>query len=288
MAFLLAEALEKARQGGYALGAFNVCDLVAFKAVTQTAQKLSAPVIIESSPGESEFLGIKNLARLTESFRQSEDLPIFLNLDHSQLPPEIEKAVNAGFDMVHFDGSDLPLEENVNKTKMVVSWAHPKGVIVEAEMDKVTGESRPHREGPESVQAAGLYTDPERATSFIKQTEADILAVFVGNVHGSYRQPIRLDLERLKLIREKTNSLFSLHGGSGIDEADLKKAIKLGGIVKINVSTDLRAVYRKALDKSLQDDPEEVRGYKLFAPVVDAVSKVVEEKIKLFGCQGKA
>lgn len=287
MACSLAEALEKAHQGGYALGAFNVSDLVAFKAVAQAALKLSAPVIIESSPGETEFLGIKNLVTMAQNFRQEENFPIFLNLDHCRELSEIEKAINAGFDMVHFDGSDLPLEENVNKTKLVVSWAHPKGVIVEAEMDKITGESQPHRETPESTQAAGIYTDPNKAAGFIKDTQADILAVFVGNIHGSYNKPIKLDLERLKLIRGKTNSLFSLHGGSGIDANDLKKAIKVGGIVKINVNTDVRVAYRQALEKSLEEDPEEVKGYKYFTPVVDAVSKIVEEKIKLFGCEGK-
>jgi len=288
MSLSLSEALKKAHQGGYALGAFNACDAVAFKAITQAALALSAPVIIESSPGETEFLGAKNLVALTENFCQEEAFPAFVNLDHSRALPEIEKGMVAGYDMVHFDGSDLPLEENINKAGLVVSWAHPHGILVEAEMDKITGESRPHRAEAESVQAAGVYTDPEKAASFVKKTQADLLAVFVGNVHGSYKSPIKLDLERLKLVRKKISCFLSLHGGSGVDPDDLKKAIKVGRIVKINVSTDLRVAYRQALEKSLSQNPEEVRGYKFFAPVVSAVSKVVEEKIKLFGSEGKA
>lgn len=288
MSLSLSEALKKAHQGGYALGAFNVCDTVAFKAIIQAALKLSAPVIIESSPGETEFLGAKNLVVLAGCFRKEENFPIFVNLDHCRALPEIEKGINSGFDMVHFDGSDLPFEENINKSGLVVNWAHVKGVLVEAEVDKITGQSRPHREEAESVQAAGVYTDPDKAASFIQKTQADILAVFVGNVHGSYKDPIKLDIGRLKLIRKKVSCFFSLHGGSGVDPEDLKKAIKLGGIVKINVSTDLRVAYQQALEKSLSQNPEEVRGYKIFAPVVTAISKVVEEKIKLFGSDGKA
>lgn len=283
----IGEVFTKAENEGYAIGAFNAGDLVMVRAIVQAAQALSSPVIIESSPGETQFLGPRNLVSLVENYREATCLPIFLNLDHSVSLTAIEEGLKSGYDLIHFDGSNLPLEENIAKTLDVIAWAHLQGVLVEAEIDKITGESRPHREAVESFQAAGIYTDPEKAARFLEKAQADILAVFIGNVHGVYKNPIKLDLERLKLIREKISAFLSLHGGSGIPEEEIKKAIKIGKIVKINVSTELRVAYRQSLEKSLSEG-EEVASYKIMEPVVEAVQKVVEEKIKLFGSAGKA
>lgn len=277
----------KADEEGFAVGAFNASDLVMVKAIIQGAQALCAPVIIESSPGETQFFGAKNLVDIVANFRWASGLPIFLNLDHSVTLSAVEEGLKAGFDLVHFDGSSFPLEENIGKTLDVVAWAHSLEVPVEAEIDKIMGESRFHKENAESFQAAGVYTDPDAAARFIAETQADVLAVFVGNVHGIYRNPIKLDLGRLRLVREKLDCFLSLHGGSGIPEEEIKKAIKIGKIVKINVSTELRVAYRQALEKVLATS-EEVAPYKMMVPVVEAVQKVVEEKIKMFGSQGKA
>lgn len=281
------DLFHKAQEEGFAIGAFNVGDSQMVKAVVQAAWKLSSPVIIETSSGETQFIGAKNLVSIVENYRWATGLPLFVNLDHSFSLSLVEEGLKSGYDLVHFDGSDLPLKENIGKTLDIVAWAHLQGVPVEAEIDKITGESKPHRETAESVQAAGVYTDPEKASRFVEETGADILAVFVGNVHGVYQNPIRLDFERLRLIREKVSCFFSLHGGSGIPEEEIKKAIKTGGIVKINVSTELRVAYRQALEKVLEGS-EEVAPYKLMAPVVEAVQKIVEEKIKIFGSAGKA
>lgn len=283
----LFDLFTKAQDEGFAIGAFNAGDMVMVKAIAQGAQALSAPVIIESSPGETQFVGAKNLVDVVANFRWASGLPIFLNLDHSVSLGAVEEGLKTGYDLVHFDGSSLPLEENIGKTLDVVAWAHSQGVPVEAEIDKITGESKPHQETAETAQGAGVYTDPQKAARFLKETQADILAVFVGNVHGVYKNPIKLDLERLRLVREELDCFFSLHGGSGIPEEEIKKAIKIGRIVKINVSTELRVAYRQALEKALEGS-EDVAPYKLMAPVVEAVQKVVEEKIKIFGSVGKA
>lgn len=277
----------KASEEGFAVGAFNASDLVMVKAIVQAAQSLSSPVIIESSPGETQFFGPQNLVDMVENFRWATSLPIFINLDHSVSLSAVEEGLKAGFDLVHFDGSSFPLEENIGKTLDVVAWAHSQGVPVEAEIDKITGESRSHRETAETAQAAGVYTDPAKAAHFLKETQADVLAVFVGNVHGVYKNPIKLDLERLSLIREQLDCFLSLHGGSGVPEEEIKKAIKIGRIVKINVSTELRVAYRQALERTLAGS-EEAAPYKLMVPVIEAVQKVVEEKIKIFGSAGKA
>jgi len=181
----------------------------------------------------------------------------------------------------------LPYEENVKITKAVVEQAHQKGVLVEGEIDKILGNSTPHQEEAESVQASGNYTDPEKAADFVKQTGVDILAAFVGNLHGTYPQPPRLDLERLKIIAEKLPCFLSLHGGSGLVEEDIKKAVTIGRVVKVNVNTELRIAYKETLENVLKGS-EEVAIYKIMPPVMAAVQKVVEEKIQLFGSTNKA
>lgn len=282
------EILEKARQGGYAIGAFNAGNIELVKAIVTAVQSQQSPVIIETSAGETEFLGQKNFLDVVENFRQETNLPILTNLDHGFGLEECQQAIEVGYDLVHFDGSELPYEENVKITKALVQQAHQKGILVEGEINKIPGSSSPHpTEDAESAQAAGNYTDPEQAADFVSQTGVDVLAVFVGNLHGTYRQPPKLDLERLRLIAEKIPCFLSLHGGSGLLEKDVKKAIGVGKIVKINVNTELRIAYRDTLENVLKGS-EEVAIYKIMPPVIAAVQKVVEEKIQLFGSKGKA
>jgi len=150
------------------------------------------------------------------------------------------------------------------------------------------GTAAPHpTEEAESIQASGNYTDPEKAADFVSQTGVDILAVFIGNLHGTYREAPKLDLERLKMIAQKLPCFLSLHGGSGLLEEDITKAIQVGKIVKINVNTELRVAYRDTLENVLKGS-EEVAIYKIMPPVIAAVQKVVEEKIQLFGSTNKA
>jgi ketose-bisphosphate aldolase len=280
--------LEKARQGGYALGAFNAGDLELVKGVIRAGVEQQSPLIIETSPGESKFFGPKNFDCVIENFKKETALPILANLDHALGLEEAQAGIEAGFELVHFDGSTLPYEENVKITKMVVEQAHPKGILVEGEIDKILGSSEPHpNEDAESLQASGHYTDPEKAADFVRQTGVDILAVFVGNLHGTYKESPRLDLERLKMIAQKLACFFSLHGGSGLQDEDIKKAIQVGKVVKINVNTDLRIAYRETLENVLKGS-EEVAVYKIMPPVMAAVQKVVEGKMQLFGSAGKA
>lgn len=276
------EILNKAKSEGYALGAFNAGDLEIVKGVIQAGVELKSPLIIEASPGEIKFFGHKNFDCIIENFKKETGLPVLTNLDHSLGLEEAQEGIESGFDLIHFDGSELPYEENVKITKMIVEQAHQKEILVEGEVDKILGESAPHSENAESIQASGSYTEPEKATDFVNQTGVDILAVFVGNLHGTYKQPPKLDLERLKIIAEKLPCFLSLHGGSGLLEEDIKQAIAIGKIVKININTELRVAYRETLENVLKGS-EEVAIYKIMPPVIAAVQKVVEEKIRLFG-----
>lgn len=276
------EILTKAKTQSYALGAFNTGNIELVKAVIEAAKNQQSPVIIETSAGEAQYFGMKNFLDVVQNFQQEIGLTILTNFDHGPGLEECQQAIETGYNLVHFDGSKLPYEENVKIAKMIVDQAHQKGILVEGEIDKILGESVPHQEEAESIQASGNYTDPEKAADFVAQTGVDILAVFIGNLHGTYPQPPKLDLERLKLIAEKLPCFLSLHGGSGLLAEDIKKAIEIGKVVKININTELRIAYRETLENVLKGS-EEVVVYKIMPPVIAAVQKVVEEKIQIFG-----
>lgn len=278
---------ERARQDGFAIGAFNAANLETIKAIVGAATKLRSPVMIEASDGEVNYLGKKQLVALVRAFEQEAGIPILINLDHARTKESVFEAIEAGFDYVHFDGSKLPYEENVLITKELAEKAHEKGILVEGEMDAITGSSEDHtKEEVSSYQDTALFSDPEKSKIFVEATGIDTFASFIGNAHGLYQGEKRIDLERLHAIRFTLPASFlSLHGGSGIPEEDIKAAIA-EGIVKINVNSELRIAFRDALRKALTES-DEVAIYKLMPPVIDAVQGVVEKKMHLFGSEGK-
>ncbi len=280
------DILQKAREQGYAIGAFNAANLETLKAVVQAGSNLRAPIIIESSPGETEYIGVKNLISLVNGYREEFQVPILVNLDHSHTEDQDMAAIEAGYDLIHIDASALPYQENVELTSRVVKMAHQKNLLVEGEINQITGSSKFHNNQVEEMQQAGQYTDPDQASDFVERTGVDTLAVFIGNVHGVYQNPPKLDIERLKLIAKQVECFLSLHGGSGIPEDQIRAAVQTG-IVKVNVNTELRMAFKQALLKSLQES-EEMAIYKLTPPAIEAVQKVVEGKIQLFGSAGKA
>lgn len=282
------ELFEKARQGNFAIGAFNAANLETMKAIVGAAVKLRSPVMIEASDGEANYIGKKQLVALVRAFKQDVGIPILINLDHAQTKESVLDAIDAGFDYVHFDGSKLPYEENVQITKELADAAHAKGILIEGEMDAITGSSEDHTtEQVKGYQDSRFYTDPEKARAFVEATGVDTFASFVGNAHGLYRSEKRIDLGRLRAIRSTLPAIFlSLHGGSGIPDEDIRAAIA-NGVVKINVNSELRIAYRNAL-RDVVASSDAVAIYKLMPPVIAAVQKIVEEKIRLFGSAGKA
>jgi len=277
--------LEKARKEKFAIGAFNAANIETFKAIVGAARKLLAPVIIEASHGEVGFVGGENLVDLVENAREELGLPIFTNLDHAPTVEDALAGIDQGFKMIHFNGSKLSFGENMEKTREVVRVAHKKEATVEAEIDAIVGTSTIHRGTVEEEQKKGNYTDPEEAALFVEKTGIDILAAFVGNVHGVYSTSPKLDIERLKEIGELSDVFLSLHGGSGIEVDQVKKAIK-AGIVKVNVNSEMRIAYRKTLEEVLKKN-KEVAIYKIMPEVIKTVQEVVEKKIKLFGSNEK-
>ena len=280
---------DKAKKERWAIGQFNFSDFTQMKAIISAAGQLKSPVILGTSEGESKFFGLQEAVALRNALREKTGLPIFLNLDHGKSFEYLKGAIDAGYDMVHFDGSKMPLEENIKISKEVVKYAKGKGVVVEGEVGRIgTDASRIYSEKFE-IKEEDL-TDPKQAEEYIGKTGVDLLAVSIGNFHGmedSGTEP-RLRLNRLEeLTKVLDKSLFVLHGGSGTDEQDVKKAIGLG-IVKININTELRLAFSSNLRKFLDNHSEEIVPYKFLVDAEEAVEKVAESKIKLFGSNDKA
>ena len=283
------EWFKKAQSEGFAIGAFNVDNVDIFKAVCIAGKNKKSPVMLEFSQGEVGYFGLKNIVDLIINAREEYGIPILLNLDHSKSVEDCIAAIDqAGFDDVHFDGSDLPYEKNVEETKKVVDSAHKKGLLVEAEIDKIAGSSDIHDEEIDIKLLEQSYTDPQKAAKFVKETGVDMLATAFGNVHGTFPVQPDLDVNLLSKIREAVPSCFlSLHGSSGIPAEQVKTAINVGKMVKVNLNTELRVAYREAIGEELSENPEEYASYKLSGDVIMAVAAVGEAKIDVFGSAGK-
>jgi fructose-bisphosphate aldolase class II len=229
--------LEKARKESFAIGAFNCANIETIKAITNSAKDLHAPVIIECSPGEIEHVGNAQMVSLIRTFEDQLKIPIILNLDHGTDPEKIKEAIDSGFDYVHFDGGKLSFEDAIKTCKELADYAHKHGVVIEGEIDHIEGSSSDHTDKKPDIDEK-LYTNPGKAREFIEKTGIDVFASFVGNLHGIYSENKHLDLQLLNRIHDENPDTFlSLHGGSGILEEDIKKAIK-SGVVKINVNSE--------------------------------------------------
>ncbi len=291
------EWFERAQKESFAIGAFNVDSLEIFKAICEAGKKMRSPVMVEFSQGEVGYFGLDNVVDLIANARAFYQIPILLNLDHAKSVDDCLLAINAtvdsvSFDDVHFDGSELSFEDNVQNTKKVVVAARdlPAGrqVLVEGEIDKVAGSSEVHTEEVDLERIKEAYTKPERAAEFVQATGVDILATVFGNVHGVFPTQPDLDMELLQRIRKAVPDTFlSLHGGSGIPAEQVKEAINVGKIVKVNINTEIRQAYRDALSEKMAENPQEYAVYKIMPEVILAVSAVIEAKIEILGSAGR-
>ena len=282
----LRDALRQAEQRGAAIGHFNVSDLVLLKGVFTAAQELKVPVIVGASEGERSFMGVRQIAALVKSLRDEFDYPIFLNADHTHSLAGAEEVARAGFDSVVFDRSALPRKENVQQTREAVTALkaiHPS-ILVEGEIGDIGTGSEIHDEVPDL--SKGL-TDPEEAKRYLAASNIDILSPAVGNMHGMVQSMVqgktkkRLDLARIAKIKSATGALLTLHGASGTDDDDMRKAIE-AGINIIHINTELRIAWRQGLDASLAKQPQEVVPYKILPAAIDAIKQVAASRLKLF------
>jgi len=282
----LREYIAEAEEKGVAIGHFNIANLEGLHGIFNAAKNLDLPIIIGTSEGERDFVGVHEAVALVKALRDQYNYPIFLNADHTYSFEKVKEAIDAGYDAVIFDGVKLSYEENLETTKKCVEYARASGrdVIVEAELGNIGQSSKIVDEIPEGVATDDEFlTSVEEAKKFVEATGVDLLAPAVGNMHGilkSGRNP-EINIQRVKDIREGAGVPLVLHGGSGISDEDFIKAIKAGiGIVHIN--TEIRIAYKDGLKQSLQDNPDEVAPYRLLKPALQAVEKKVTERLKLF------
>ncbi|HSW77630.1 MAG TPA: class II fructose-bisphosphate aldolase [Candidatus Chromulinivoraceae bacterium] len=283
--------MQRSRRQKFAVGAFNIDNQETLIAVSKAAQKLQSPVLVEVSHGEVEAMGIENIRDLVDNYRDEYGVEMYINLDHSPTVDACKRAIDAGYEFIHIDISqanhDAPLDEIIAKTKEVVEYAKFTGALVEAEERYFMGSSNLHKEAIDYEEVKKYNTTPKEAASFVTQTGIDTLAVQIGNLHGLYSVPKKLDLELLQEIRDVIDCQISLHGGSGTPLHYFEDAAKIG-VSKININSDMRYTFRKTLERVLSENPDEYAIVKLMPQVYDAVQAVVEDKIHAFGSAKRA
>ena len=281
------EMLEKARDGHYAVGQFNINNLEWTKAILLTAQELNSPVILGVSEGAGKYMaGYKTIVGMVEGMLEGLNItvPVALHLDHGSYDGAM-KCIEAGFSSVMFDGSHYPIEENVQKTTELVNICAEKGLSLEAEVGSIGGEE-------DGVVGAGDIADPEECKA-IADLGVTMLAAGIGNIHGKYPSNWRgLDFDALEKISNATGNIpLVLHGGTGIPADMIKKAISLG-VAKINVNTECQLAFAAATRKYVEEGKDlEGKGFdprKLLAPGTEAIKATVKEKMELFGSVNKA
>ncbi len=281
------EMLTKAKAGKYAVGQFNINNLEWTKAILLTAQELNSPVILGVSEGAGKYMcGYKTVVGMVNGMLEELGItvPVALHLDHGSY--EGAKAcIKAGFSSIMFDGSHYPIEENVAKTKELVAICNEKGMSIEAEVGSIGGEE-------DGVVGAGECADPEEC-KMVADLGVTMLAAGIGNIHGKYPENwAGLSFETLAAVQEKTGTMpLVLHGGTGIPEDMIKKAISLG-VSKINVNTECQLSFQEATRAYIEAGKDlEGKGFdprKLLAPGTEAIKATVKEKMELFGSVGKA
>jgi len=302
----LKEVLDRARAGKYAVGAFNINDMEITKAIAGAAKEEKSPVILATSPSAIKYAGIEYLFELARVAADQSGVPTVLHLDHGTTFEDCIKCIRHGWSSVMYDGSKLPLEENIRQTAEIVRIAHAAGVSVEAELGKLAGV-----EGHVSVaEKDAIFTNPDEARLFVERTGVDALAVAIGTSHGAYKfkGEANLDFPRLEKIEKLVNIPIVLHGASGVPREVLDKAAKYGaklpgaagvpndaikraislGVAKINIDTDIRLAMTAAIREVLAEHPDEFDPRKILGPAEDAMKAVAKGKMRLFGSSGRA
>lgn len=281
------EMLEKARDGKYAVGHFNINNLEWTKAILQTAEELRSPVILGVSEGAGKYMtGFKTVVGMVNGMLEEMKItvPVALHLDHGTYEGCL-KCIDAGFSSIMFDGSHYPIEENVEKTKELIRICREKGMSLEAEVGAIGGEE-------DGVIGMGECADPNEC-KMIADLGVDMLAAGIGNIHGKYPANWKgLSFETLAAVKEAVGDMpLVLHGGTGIPEDMIKKAISLG-VAKINVNTECQLAFADATRKYIEAGKDlEGKGFdprKLLAPGAEAIKATVKTKMELFGSVGKA
>lgn len=281
----LREYINDAEKNSVAVGHFNISNLEGLHGIYNAAKKLNLPVIIGVSEGEEKFVGLHEVAALVKTIRERDNYPIFLNADHHSSFESVKACIDVGFDMVIIDGAKLPMDENIAMTKKCVDYAREvtkntgRDIIVEAELGYIGSGSDIKDTIPEG---AGVLTNPLDAKTFVDATGIDMFAPSVGSIHGLIKSgKPHIDAELVKQISETTGVPLVLHGGSGLRDEDFTNAIA-AGISVVHINSEIRLAYRQAIEKFLNENPNEINPAKILTPAVSTIESVVESRLKLF------
>ncbi|WP_026893524.1 class II fructose-1,6-bisphosphate aldolase [Clostridiisalibacter paucivorans] len=277
------QILDHAHEHGYAVGAFNVNNMEIVQAIIEAAEETKSPVILQASQGGLKYAGVEYIAEMSKIAARNSSVPVAIHLDHGTDFKQIMLCLRHGFTSVMIDASKHPLDENIKITKDIVDIAHAVGVSVEAELGKIGG-----TEDDITVdEREATFTDPDEAERFVKETGLDSLAIAVGTAHGPYKGEPKLDFDRIKVIKERLDMPLVLHGSSGVPEQSIKKAVSLG-INKINIDTNIRQAFNRAVRKFVSENPDVYDPRKIVGPARDEMRKVIAEKMVMFNSAGNA
>lgn len=285
------DTMSRARTEHFSLGAFNLDNQETLIAVARAAAAKKAPVLVEISQGEVDALGLENVRDMVDNYKQELGVEMYINLDHSPSVASAIAGIEAGFEFIHIDISqarkNATVEEIIIETKQIVDYAKLTGALVESEPHYFGGSSNLHTEKIDYEEIKKTFSTPDSARSFVEATGIDTFAAAVGNLHGQYPVPKKLDLELLQQLRDAISCNISLHGGSGTPGHYFINAVKIG-VTKVNINSDMRVAYRKTLERMLEENKTEFAVIKLMDEVISAVQAVVEEKIDMFNSSNKA
>lgn len=302
------EMFKKAYEGGYAIGAFNVNNMEIIQGITEAAKEVNAPLILQVSAGARKYANHTYLIKLVEAAAIETGLPIALHLDHGDSFELCKSCIDGGFTSVMIDASHYPFEENIKLTKQVVDYAHSKGVVVEAELGRLSGVE----DDVKVAEHEAIYTDPAEVEEFVERTGVDSLAIAIGTSHGAYKfkgEP-KLRFDILEEVQRRLPGFpIVLHGASsvipeyvdminkyggkmpgarGVPEDMLRKAASMA-VCKINIDSDIRLAMTAAVRKVLAENPGEFDPRKYLGPAREEIKKLVKHKlVDVLGCAGKA
>jgi len=257
-----------------AIGAFNINDMTDLHGVMRAAMHTHQPCIMMASAGAVSYMGIHFVREMFQAATMTSPVPLYLMLDHSDSVETCAQCIDNGFSLVMFDGSALPFDENVRRTREVVHQAHARGVLVEAEIGRLPG----REEHLDVGEMDALLTDPKEARRFWEETGVDLLAISFGTAHGFYRSAPRLNFDVIRATRELTDAPLVMHGGTGVPDEDVRTAISCG-VKKVNIGTELKHAYTTAVRETAARLDKEIDPRKIMGPARDAVQKAVEGRL---------
>ncbi|MEY8525189.1 class II fructose-bisphosphate aldolase [Lachnospiraceae bacterium 38-10] len=275
------DILLPAKEGGYGVGFFNAVNMEMARAIIETAEELCAPVMIGTAEVLLPVMGLERVTEYLMPMAEKASVPVCVHYDHGLTFDKCMEALKMGFTSVMYDCSTASYRENVEKVAEMVRICHAMGVTVEGELGHVGDNAGAGKlENP-----SDYFTDPDTALDFVTRTGVDALAVAVGNAHGDYAFPPKLDFERIQVISEKTNVPLVLHGGSGLSDQDFQRAVNLG-VSKVNIFTDIDKAGKRGIEAGIAAGEKSMTG--LIPYEIAEMKKVVKEKMLLFGSDGRA